>query len=165
MAASFPENWPQFYTATVDGWKNLLSDDKYKDVIVNALQYLVENKRVKVNAFVIMNNHIHLIWQAMPGYILKDIQTSFKKFTSQQFIKLLTNYEINSADRKHHFWKRNSLGTELFTTSVFMQKLNYIHYNPVAAELCNYPEEYKYSSALLYEKDIDLFRLLEHYNC
>jgi putative transposase len=65
MAASFPENWPQFYTATVDGWKNLLSDDKYKDVIVNALQYLVENKRVKVNAFVIMNNHIHLIWQAM----------------------------------------------------------------------------------------------------
>ena len=82
-----PENWPQFYGATREGWKKLLSHDKYKDVIIEALQYHVENKRVTVNAFVIMSIHILLIWQAMSGYVLKNIQTNFKKFISQQFIK------------------------------------------------------------------------------
>ncbi len=33
--------------------------------------------------------------------------------------------------------------------SSFGQKMEYIHYNPVAAGLCAYPEDYKYSSILL----------------
>jgi hypothetical protein len=75
----------------------------------------------------------------------------------------LNNYEVNAVDRKHHFWKRNSLGIELFTFSTLQQKLNYIHNNPIHAGICNYPEEYKYSSAIFYEKNIDEFGILEHY--
>ena len=169
MKASYPENWPQFFTATIQNWKHLLADEKYKTVVINCLKFLVENNKVQINAFVIMSNHIHLIWQAAAGNTLSDIQTSFKKFTSQQFIKLLkqdkksNNYEVNSADRKHHFWKRNSLGIELFTGKAFQQKLEYIHYNPVRAEICNNPEEYKYSSAAFYERNVDEFGILEHY--
>ena len=169
MNELYPENWPQFYTATIQGWKHLLKEDKYKDVIVQSLKHLVENKKVKVNAFVIMDNHIHLVWQALHGYSLDGIQTSFKKHTSKQFIKLLSEdkniaqYEATLPDRKHHFWKRNSLGVELFTELVFTQKLNYIHQNPVKAGLCLYAEEYKYSSAMFYMKGIDDFGFLEHY--
>jgi putative transposase len=36
--------------------KPLLKGDKYKDIIVSSLQFLVENKRVKVFSFVIMPN-------------------------------------------------------------------------------------------------------------
>jgi len=167
----YPENWSQFFTATIQEWKHLLKDDKYKDVIINCLNFLVQNKKVKINAFVIMSNHIHIIWQAMAGNSLNQVQTSFKKFTSKQFIKLLEAdkkldlYEVNAADRKHYFWKRNSLGVELFTAAIFHQKLDYIHSNPINAGLCNFPEEYKYSSALFYKKDIDNFGLLEHYGC
>ena len=106
----------------------------------------------------------------MPGYTLGQVQTAFKKFTSKQFKKLLEDdkkledYEVNAADRKHHFWKRNSLGIELFTREVFIQKLNHIHQNPLNAALCNLPEEYKYSSALFYTNGIDNFNILEHYN-
>ncbi len=35
---------------------------------------------------------------------------------------------------------------------VFKQKMEYIHYNPDAAGICNLPEEYKYSSAKFYEQ-------------
>ncbi len=116
-----------------------------------------------------MDNHVHFIWQAMHGYNLDDVQTSFKKHTAKQFTKLLlkdnniANYQVASPDRKHHFWKRNSLGVELFTESVFSQKLHYIHENPVKADLCSYAEEFKYSSALFYIKEIDHFGFLEHY--
>ena len=169
MKELFPENWPQFYTATIEGWKYLLKEDMYKNVIVDSLKFLVDSKKVKVNAFVIMDNHIHIIWQALHGYVLDDIQTSFKKHTSKQFLKLLSEdkniaqYEVNAFDRKHHFWKRNSLGNELFTEAVFIQKLNYIHFNPLKAGLCLHAEEYKYSSALFYLNGIDNFNFLEHY--
>ena len=169
MKDLYPENWPQFYTATIEGWKDLLKENTYKDVIVNSLKHLVENKKIKVNAFVIMNNHVDFIWQAMHGYNLNDLQTSFKKHTSKEFLKLSvddknsTQYEVALPDRKHHFWKRNSLGVELFTESVFIQKLNYIHENPVKAGVCLYPEDYKYSSPLFYLKGIDDFNFIEYY--
>ena len=104
-----PEDWPQFYTATIQGWKHLLKEEKFKQIIVDALKFLVESKRVNVNAFVIMDNHIHLIWQAMHGHTLKEVQTSFNRHTSKQFLKLLEAdknielYKVNSPDRKHHF--------------------------------------------------------------
>ena len=169
MEIMHPENWPQFYTATIQHWNNLLADEKYKSVITNSLGYLVQNRKIKLNGFVVMNNHIHFIWQATAGNNLKDIQTGFKKFSSQQFVillrqdKELNQYAVSSADRKHHFWKRNSLSVELFTPAVFQQKLDYIHNNPVVAGICEYPEQYKYSSASFYEKGIDEFGILEHY--
>jgi putative transposase len=54
--------YPQFFTATILDWKSLLKEDKYKDINVSSLQFLVKNKRVKVFSFVIMPNHLHPIW-------------------------------------------------------------------------------------------------------
>ena len=63
---------PQFFTATILEWKRLLKPDKYKDIIISSLEFLVNNKTVEVNAFVIMDNHIHLIWQMMEGNMAND---------------------------------------------------------------------------------------------
>jgi putative transposase len=46
---------------------------------------------------------------------------------------------------------------------VFIQKLNYIHQNPVRAGLCSHAEEYKYSSAKFYETGIDNGGFLTHF--
>lgn len=58
---NYPVYWPQFFTATILEWKPLLKQDKYKDVIIESLRFLVNDKRIKLFAFVIMSNHIHLI--------------------------------------------------------------------------------------------------------
>ena len=42
-------------------------------------------------------------------------------------------------------------------------KMEYIHHNPVAAGLCVYPEDYKYSSAKFYETGKDAFGFLTHW--
>jgi REP element-mobilizing transposase RayT len=54
--------YPQFFTATITEWQKLLEPDKYKDIIINSLRFLVEDKRIKLYAFVIMSNHIHLFF-------------------------------------------------------------------------------------------------------
>ena len=35
----FSSEWPQFYTATILNWQPLLSNDKYKDIIIESLQF------------------------------------------------------------------------------------------------------------------------------
>jgi putative transposase len=88
---------------------------------------------MSVYGFVIMVNHIHIIWQSKGNNSIRQIQNSFIKHTSKQFKRQvekdgsLNAYEVNAADRKYNFWKRASLSIELFT-----QKLHYIHYNPVS---------------------------------
>ena len=62
------EYYPQFFTATILEWKPLLKQDKYKDIINNSLRFLVQQNRVIVYSFVIMPNHIHLIWQIQLGH-------------------------------------------------------------------------------------------------
>jgi putative transposase len=166
---NYPQDWPQFFTATISQWKYLLSEDRFKDIIIEALRNMVIAKRIHLYGFVIMSNHMHLIWQALYGYDLKKLQTSLLKFTARKFLlqlekeKLLEEFGIDAVDRKHNFWKRDSLGIELFTPAVFQQKLNYCHFNPVRAGLCKVSEEYYYSSALFYEKGIDHFDMLVHY--
>lgn len=60
-------------------------------------------------------------------------------------------------------WKRESLSVELWSEAVFLQKLNYIHDNPVAAGLVTNSYDYKYSSAKFYETGIDCYNMLTHY--
>ena len=48
MKTMYPENHPQFFTATIQGWKHLLIEESYKAVIINCLNYLVKNNKVKI---------------------------------------------------------------------------------------------------------------------
>ena len=163
--------WPQFYTASVYEWKPLLKEDKFKDIILNSLRFLVTDNRIVLNAFVIMNTHIHLIWQAKGDHTPSEIQLSFMRYTAQQMKKelivsdpeFLEEFKVNKHDRAYQLWKRESLSVELFTPAVFYQKLEYIHNNPVRAGIYNFPEEYQYSSASFYATGVDKFGMLSHY--
>ncbi len=64
-------NYVQFFTATILKWKTLLFNNSYKEIILDSLSFLVTNGRVKVYGFVIMPNHIHLIWQVREEHKLR----------------------------------------------------------------------------------------------
>lgn len=169
---SFIIEYPQFFTATILGWKPLLKPEKYKNILINSLRFLVIDQRIILNAFVIMSNHIRLIWQMKPAIRPYDVQRDLLKYTAQHFkYDLINNYpailehfRVNACDRQHQFWKRRPLSIELRTDKVYQQKLDYIHWNPVRAGLCNLPEDYKYSSASFYHTGIDNWGFLTHYS-
>ena len=151
----------------------MLKEQEYKDIIINSLKHLSEKKLFKVYSFVIMPNHIHLIWHltAMNGKEMPH--ASLMKFTSHQFLEkirkenpeLLINYQVQSKNRIHQFWQRDPMAIELYTRKVFEQKLNYIHNNPLQKRWClvENAADYKYSSAKYYETEIDDFGILNHY--
>ena len=167
-----PTIWPQFFTATIQNWKHLLKDDQFKQIIIDCLKFMVDDKRIELNAFVVMSNHIHLIWQPLSHHTLTQIQTTLLTNTAKAIKKklaennpdLLEQLKVKKYDRKYQVWKRESLSIELFTEKVFLQKLDYIHQNPVVAGLVNNEEDYKYSSAKFYMDGIDDFKILTHYS-
>jgi len=117
-----------------------------------------------VYAFVIMPNHIHLIWQVHENNGKETSQASFLKFTAHTFKRLLrdepetlSRYRVDASNKQYEFWQRDSLAIKLYSLSVAVQKLNYIHNNPLAAhwQLCNHPSDYPWSSADYYETGED----------
>ena len=165
--------YPQFFTATVLEWKHLLAHDYMKDIIIESLRFLAEDGRVIIYGFVIMPNHIHLIWQIQDMHIKQKVQQNFLKFTAQKMkFRLidtsditLESYRVKASDREYQFWERNPLSIDLWSRPVFMQKLEYMHNNPTQPhwELCKFPQEYTYSSFRFYEFGDAKFDFLSHY--
>ena len=162
-----------FWTATINEWKHLISDDACKRIIIDSLRYLKEQKLIHLLAYVIMPNHIHLIWK-LNDYNGKELPSaSFTKFTGHQFQKhlrnthpaLLEEYAVDFPNKHYEFWQRDSKAMHLYTTNMLLQKLNYIHNNPLQKhwKLSATPEEYQYSSAKFYVDGKDWFDLAERY--
>ncbi len=162
-----------FFTATIVDWKPILSNDKYKRIIVDSLKFLVENKRIYLFGFVIMPNHIHVLWRMREDNKLGDVQRDFLKYTAQQFkfdlrdtnSPLLYQFKKFGSDRQFQFWQRKSLNKNIYNRKVFEQKLDYIHLNPIQEkwQLVEQPEDYKFSSARYYILNIDDWGFITHY--
>ncbi len=164
----------QFFTATVLKWQKLLEHDKYKQIIIDSLKFLVETNRVFIYAYVIMPNHIHLIWQMRENIKPADVQRDFLKYTAQKIKfdlqencpSLLSHFKVELKDRQYQFWKNRPLSIPLWNKNVFLQKLNYIHNNPIQEKwnLAKMPELYVYSSAKFYLSNRDNQGFLRHYD-
>jgi putative transposase len=161
------ENKIYFWSATIHKWYNLLMDDDRKEIIISSLKTLSERQLITVYAFVIMPNHIHLIWQLNERNGKETAKGSFMKYTAHQFKKYLSqpeieNYKVDASNKSYEFWQRDSLGIEIFSRKVAKQKLDYIHRNPISRKwlLAKDDISYHYSSARFYEFGIDEFGFL-----
>ena len=150
-----------FWTATINQWQKLLWEDNYKDVILSSFEYLTNEGKIDVFAFVLMPNHIHVIWRTKELNGKETAQGSFLKYTAHEFRRMLLKeggeklalYKVDAENKKHEFWQRDSLAIHLYSREVAFQKLKYIHNNPLAEhwQLAKHPCDYKYSSAKYYE--------------
>lgn len=158
-----------FLTATIHKWFPLLHDEN-KKIITCYLKKLRSEGLITVYAFVIMPNHLHIIWQQNKLNGKETPQGSFLKYTAHEFLKSLKNeglsylYEVNEANKKHEIWQRDSLSIEIYSRHVAIQKLDYIHFNPVSKKwnLAKDDLDYYWSSARFYESGIDEFGFLSN---
>jgi putative transposase len=162
---------PDYITITCHGWKPILEEDYYKDIIIESLRHLSRENRVTIYAFVIMRNHLHMIWQMLGDNKRKDVQRDFLRFTAQQILmhlryrksSLMDELLKNVHDRKYQVWERNSLSVPLYSDKFLFQKFEYIHENPVRAGLVRHPADNRYSSAGFYYRSVQEFEFLVHY--
>lgn len=148
-----------FWTATIHKWNKLLTQESFKKVILSSLQYLSSKDKIEVFAFVIMPNHIHLIWRIREHNGKETSQGAFLKYTAHHFKKMLDveqlrKFKVEESNKAYEFWQRDSLAIPLYSAEVAFQKLDYLHDNPLAEHwaLAQDPSDYYYSTASFYEK-------------
>ena len=160
----------EFFTATCLNWQNLLAREKHVEIVLSSLKFLVDENRIWLYGYVLMPNHVHILWRKQDFWLDKNIQQQFLKYTAQQ-IKFnlienhpdeLKNYKSSQADREYHFWERRPFIASINNRKILEQKLDYIHYNPIRKGLCILPEDYKYSSAKYYLQN-QQNNLITHY--
>ena len=118
----------QFFTATILEWKYLLQPERFKDIIINSLLFLKNEKSIVVYGFVIMPNHIHLIW-SQDGMNGKETpKGSLLKYTAHIFLRYLKTvgksklYEVTALNKSHEIWQRDALGIEIYDKEIAKQK-------------------------------------------
>ena len=161
---------PYFVTSTVVGWIDVFSRELYKEILCKSLLFCQDNKGLRLHAWVIMSNHIHLIISAAPGFEIGHIMRDFKKFTSKKIIAAINANEqeswkkwmlnmfsyagqSNNSNEENQFWQQEYHPQVLDSEEKRLQKLNYLHTNPVRAGYVWLPEHHKYSSAIDYYLD------------
>jgi len=153
-----------FITFAVVEWVDALSRPYYKDLLIESFKYCQANKGFIIYAYVIMNNHVHLIASAAEGYNLSDILRDMKKFSSKKIVKAIedniqesrkrwmlwifrSSGERNSNNEKIQFWQQDNHPVCLDNNEMIDQRLDYLHNNPVKEGIVEEPHHYVYSSA------------------
>ena len=146
--------------------------DCCKRRVIDALAYRIAQRQVKVYGFVIMPNHMHLIWKISDDVNRNDFQRDFLKYTAKGLLaELKANYydlflqtKVSASDRAHQVWEKDSMYLDLYSDKFFNQKLDYIHHNPLQPHwnLAAYPEAYLWSSASFYLKGDKRWGFLTH---
>ncbi|SHE70040.1 REP element-mobilizing transposase RayT [Mariniphaga anaerophila] len=149
-----------FVSFAVQGWIDVFTRNKYKNILVDNLKYCQQHKGLEIFAWCIMTNHIHLIIRAKDGYLLQDILRDFKKYTSKTIIKAIEENIQESrkewlmqqfkTSEGYRFWRSDNKPVELWNNKVIDQKIDYVHKNPVEEGIVFRAEDYLYSSAADY---------------
>ncbi len=137
--------------------------------LYDSLLFYRYKQNYKIYGYVIMPDHIHLLIHPHGKATVADIMRDYKEFTSKRIIRqaeVENNMEWVTAFQKagqetgrsdNKVWQDSYWDVEIFSTKFLRQKLNYIHNNPVRAELVASPQDYPYSSFRNYELDEEWF--------
>ena len=131
--------------------------------------YLKEKKNIKTTAYVIMPNHLHCtLFFPIADFSLNKIISNAKRFMAYEIIKRLqaTNQtevlrQLQNAvtekekakGQRHKAFEESFDAKSIDNKTFFLQKLNYIHLNPVRGnyKLVSDWREYEHSNAAFYE--------------
>ena len=158
---------PYFVSFAVVEWLDVFTRNEYKDILIDSLKYCQKEKGMEIYSWVIMTNHVHLVFRSNRGLPPEQLLGDFKRYTSKAVVKaieqnnresrreiLLSAFRRNGARtsnvKVNQFWRHDNRPIELWSQKVISQKIDYIHNNPVKQGLVFRPEDYVYSSAVDY---------------
>ena len=154
--------YPYFLTCTVVGWLPVFTRPETVEVLFESWRFLQASKRLTLFAYIVMENHLHLI--ASAEELAKEIG-DFKSYTARRIIDLLKERNVqmllnqmqshmleHKSDRDYQLWQEGSHPQQIGSDEMMRQKLEYIHYNPVKRGYVDEPEHWRYSSARNYAR-------------
>ncbi len=135
----FQENGCYFVTTTTCGRSPVFTNSEYSLILWNLINYQREREALYLLGFVIMPDHLHLLIIPRGDIKLPWIIREIKKGSARL---------INKAqDREGKLWMDQYYDYMVRDEKDLLEKMNYIHNNPVKRGLVQDAEKYRFSSA------------------
>lgn len=133
--------------------RKILDDDGLKRIVIGVLASQLSKQSGKCAAFVIMPDHVHaLVWFPEPdqlSYFMKQWKQRSSVQIKKRLNSILTEY-ASQLDPADPVWQRRFYSFNVYSYQKLIEKLSYLHANPVRAGLAKTPEKWPYSSARWY---------------
>jgi putative transposase len=153
-----------FVTTSAVGHRHLFQRDITKRLMVDILDCMRLRQRLRLYAFVIMPNHMHLIVQCRAKDPLAGVIRDLKKQIADRLIRqhraegnraaleILASVVTKPAKQRYKVWEDGYQAKDIFTPEFLRQKMTYVHDNPCQPhwQLAECPEDYIWSSARFY---------------
>ena len=158
MRSHYKINDPEgiyFTTSSIIEWIPLFISKSYFDILVESMKYCQSEKALKIYAYVILDNHFHMICQSSD---LSRTMQSLKRQTSRSILKKLEHDQKDwilnllkfykkrhKHNSQHQLWQEGYHPKQITSDDIFRQKVEYIHHNPVKRGYVELPENWRYS--------------------
>ncbi|MDI3323291.1 transposase [Pontibacterium granulatum] len=151
---------PHFMTLTVLHWIPVFTRPETVNILLESLEYL-SKQRLRIYAFVVLENHLHLIAQS--SQLDRDI-ARFKSYSARRIIDYLQARNVKTIleqlacykkahkqDREIQLWQEGVHPELIQEQEMMRHKIEYIHQNPVKRGYVDEAAHWRYSSARNYD--------------
>lgn len=156
----------------IDAWIDaghgscVLREPSVAAMVQNSLCHF-DGQRYRLLAWVVMPNHVHVLFQPINGWTVAKIVASWKKFTARWICDYRkatdANQAIGEPGKKNAnraiggpgVWHREYWDRFIRNNRHLQQAIEYIALNPVRAELVRNAEDWCWSSAALMQQYIN----------
>lgn len=152
---------PHFVTCTILHWLPIFTRQESVQIIIECLKFLQQKDNLKLYAYVILENHLHLVVQRDD---IEKSMKSFKQYTAKEILALLKKENVTTIleqlqfyKKAHHkatdyqIWEEGYQPKLMQTDEMIISKIKYIHENPVKRGYVDEAVHWRYSSARDYE--------------
>lgn len=157
-----PDAAVYFVTYSVVDWLPVFISETSCKIVTESLAFCHREKQLRINAFVIMPTHLHVILfdRDFDNERLSRTLADFRKFTGRRLSDLCdarfprcfheTLQKQATADRERRFWQPSRHPEALLNEPFWQQKIDYLHDNPRRKGLVRRCEHWRFSSASWY---------------
>ena len=149
------EGHVHFITFSCYKRRRLLDVDEAKKIVIGVLSYQLKKQKGKCLGFVIMPEHVHALVWFPENEQLSHFMKQWKQISSSRIKRMFKDkfpMYAGSFDYNEPVWKQRYYSFNVFSENKLIEKLHYMHNNPVKAGLAKKACDWNYSSAGFYEK-------------
>ncbi|NET26042.1 MAG: transposase [Okeania sp. SIO1I7] len=144
-----------FFTVVTYNRQKILCEPENIDLLRKAFRYVMQKHSFKIDAIVILPDHIHSLWtlpenDANFSTRWRLIKSYFSRQCDSQYQGKISTSRQNKGEKA--VWQRRFWEHQIQSDRDFANHVEYIHYNPVHHRLVTAPSYWEYSSFHRYVK-------------
>lgn len=164
------DSYAHFITTNTYSSYPYFKDGELCQILIEELEFYSKKYAFALIGYVIMSDHVHLLlwWdkEEKPGLRVSHVMQGIKGAAARRIIdiirrkgleQMLQSTRRRSAHSKSHrenlrfrLWQRGFYDFNIYSEAKLLEKLDYMHNNPVTAGLVSSPGSYEWSTWKLY---------------